>query len=286
MANTAFTTTEADQFLIDTWAANVEQTRQRNLVFRDAFVDAKAAYNAPVSGFQNLVITKTGLLNSGTARTKTQGNDNALTYDVNTDTPVTLAVDQWKYQAAETEYFAQALTSFDTQSLYLKEIGEAIARDEDAYYAGYVDAATQTVGALGVENSEAEFLEAVRILDDGDVPQDGRSWVMSPKAHSRLLAQQKFTSIDYVDSKGVSSGKIPALYNIPVRVSPNVEGTNAAGHDNGLIGPRFVTYYRVGDYPRVRPVMSEDNLSDKVSVSNIYGAIEVRDGDGVWVKGA
>lgn len=285
MANTANITTTADQFLIDTWARKVEQTRTRDLIFRNLFTPA-SAYGAPPRGFQNMFITRTTALNSGAARTKTEGNDNTIVYDVNTDTSITLTIDQWKYQALEVEDFAQALTDFNIAELYLREIGEVIARDEDSFYAGFPDGFSQSVGALGVENTESEFLQAIQLLDDADVPKDGRAWGLSPKAHSRLLAQNKFTSIDYVDSKGVASGRIPALYNIPVFVSPGVEGTNAAGHDNTLVRKSAVTFHRVGDYPKMRRVMSEDNFSEKAALSNIYGAVEVRDSDGIWVKGA
>ena len=37
MANTANQSTTADQFLIDTWARKVEQTRTRDLIFRNLF---------------------------------------------------------------------------------------------------------------------------------------------------------------------------------------------------------------------------------------------------------
>ena len=286
MANTAFTTTEADQFLIDGWAATVEQTRKRRLIMADVMVDAKLAYSAPVRGFQNLNITKTGLLNSGAARTKSEGNNNTLTYDTETGTPVTLTVNQWKYQGIEVEDFAQALTTFDISETYLNEVGEVIARDEDAFLAGFIDNFSNTGGALAVENSEDELLAAIQSLNDNDVPDDMRSWVFSEKAYSRLMAQGKIGSMDFSDSRPVQSGNIPSLYGTPVRHSPNVEGTNAAGHDNGLLRHSAVTRYRVGDFPKVRPVMSEDNLSEKVSVSNIYGAVEVRDADGYWLKGA
>lgn len=286
MTNTAFTTTEADQFLIDGWAARVEQTRKRRLVMADVMVDAKQAYSAPVRGFQNLFITKTGLLNSGTARTKSEGNNNALTYDVETGSPVTLTVNQWKYQAIEVEDFAQALTTFDISETYLNEMGEVIARDEDAFLAAFIDNFSLTGGTLGVENSEDELLAAIQSLNDNDVPEDSRNWVFSEKGYSRLMAQGKIGSMDFSDSRPVQSGNIPSLYGIPVKHSPNVEGTNAAGHDNGLLRNSAVTRYRVGDFPKMRPVMSEDNLSDKVSISNIYGAVEVRDADGYFLKGA
>ncbi len=288
MGNTAFQTTASDQFLLDTWAAEVESTRQRNLVFREVFADSKEVYGAGagVRGFQNLFITRTTALNSGNARTKSEGNDNALTYDQQTDTKITLAVDQWVYQAIEVEDFADALSGFDIEDLYLNEMGEVIARDEDAAYAALVDNASNTSGVLGSDPTEDDLLAAMQSLNENDVPQEGRSWVFSEKAYARLHAQAKFTSAEYVSGRPIETANILELLGTPVRHSPGIEGTNAAGHDNGLIGPRFATYYRVGNMPRVRPVMAEDNLADKVSVSNIYGSIEVRDADGYWLKGA
>ncbi len=288
MANTAFTTTEGDQFLLDIWADKIEATRQRSLVFAQVYNDAKTAYPQvnEVRGFQNLFITTTTALNSGTARTKSEGNDNPLVYDINTDTRVTLAIDQWVYQAIEVEDFVDALSGFDIESAYLNEIGEVIARNEDAFLAGFPDGATANiVGTLAIENTEDELLEAIQLLDDGDVPED-RKWVFSNRGYSRLFAQVKYTSMDFHGSRGVESGDIPVLYGIPVLHSTNVEGTNAAGHDNTLAHPSAVAWYRVGDAPRIRRVMAEDNLSDKASMSNIYGGVEVRDDHHVFVRGA
>lgn len=289
MANTAFTTTESDQFLLDLWADKVENTLQRNLVFAEVFADAKVAYPkvGTARGFQNLFITKTALLNSGSARSKTEGNDNLLTYDKNTDSPVTLAINTWKYQAIEVEDFAQALAGFDIEEAYMPEMIEVLARDFDAFLAGFPDNfATNVVGTLGSENSESEFLEAMQLLGDVDVPIEGRSWVLSERAFSRAQANIKYVSRDFRDGRGTAGYDIPVLYDVPVFHSSNVEGTNAAGHDNTLTHKSAVTYYRVGDAPRVRRVMAEDNISDKVSVSNIYGGVEVFDNRGVWLKGA
>lgn len=289
MANTAWTTTEADQFLLDLWADQVEQTRERMLICTQLFNDAKQAYPNvnSVRGFQNLFIPTTSLLNSGSARTKTEGNDNTLTYDKTTDSSITLTIDQWVYQAIEVEDFADALSGYDIMELELNEVAEVIARDEDAFYAGFPDNfGTNIVGALGVPNTEDELLEAIQLLDDADVPQEGRKWGMSNRAYSRLFAQVKYTSMDFHGSRGVESGDIPVLYGYPVLRSTNVEGTNAAGHDNTLVHPSAVAYYRVGQAPRTRRVMAEDNISEKASISNIYGGTEVRDDHGVFLRGA
>lgn len=290
MANTAFTTTEADQFLLDLWADQVENVLQRNLVFTGVFSDAKTAYPKVGSarGFQNLFITKTGLLNSGSARTKTEGNDQLLVYDKETGTPVTLTINQWKYLASEFEDFAQALAGFDLQDAYMPDMVEVIARDFDAFLAGFPDNfATNIVGTLATPNSESELLEAMQLLGDNDVPMDGRTWVFSERAFSLLNSVVKYKSVDYRPGEGgTKTYDIPVIYDVPVVHSPGVEGTNAAGHDNTLTHRSAVTYYRVGDAPRIRNVMAEDNLSDKVSISNIYGGVEVFDARGVWVKGA
>lgn len=288
MGNTAFTTTEGANVLLDILADRVERPRQRNLVFGRVYTDAARAYPVitRVRGFQDLQIPFTAFLNSGATRSLAEGNDTLLVYDIDTPTTVALTIDQHEYQAIEVEDFLDALSPIDFEAEYLVNIGETIARDEDAFLAGFPDGATSTVGTLGMENSEDELLEAMQTLLDADVPQSDISWVFSERAWTRLFAQVKYTSMDFHNGRPVDSGQIQALYAYPIFHSPNVEGTNAAGHDNTLAHRSAVAWHRVGNAPRTRPVMSENNLSDKVSISNIYGATEVRGDHHIFLRGA
>ena len=72
---------------------------------------------------------------------------------------------------------------------------------------------------------------------------------------------------------------------MPVYKATNVEGTNAAGHDNVMfhteafalvmqLKPRFVSQYDI------------DYLCDKVAAQHLYGTQEMRDNHAVFCRGA
>jgi hypothetical protein len=75
------------------------------------------------------------------------------------------------------------------------------------------------------------------------------------------------------------------LYDYPVRRSTNVEGSNAAGHDNGLVHRSYAVHHRVGNRPRIRTFDDIDSLSDRMAASMIWGNSQLRTDAAVWVKG-
>lgn len=279
-----FTTSEADQFLLDIWANKIEEFRRRSLVFTGTCTMASEYGVGKVRGFQNLTIPATSLLNSGTARQKAESTN--ITYDANTDSPYTLAIDQHWYQAFNKEEFADALSGFDIEGAYAPAIIETLVRKEDATLAALVDNFTgQTVGAFAQPNTEEQFVRAIQYLDDADHPQEGRKWVFSNPASLQLLQNTRYISADYVGNKPVESGRVMRLYDYPALKSTNVEGSNAAGHDNGLVHRSYAVHHRVGARPKVRTFDDIDSLSDRMAASMIWGNAQLRTDAAVWCKG-
>jgi len=279
-----FTTTEADQFLLDIWSNSIEEFRRRSLVFTQTVTMASEYGVGSVRGFQNLNIPATTLLNSGTARSKSESTD--ITYDSNTDSPFTLAIDQHFYQAFNVEEFADALSGFDIEGAYAPTIIEVLVRKEDATIAAIVDDFTnQTVGAFAQPNTEEQFTRAIQYLDDADHPASGRKWVFSNPGSLQLLQNTRYISADFVGNRPVQSGNVAALYDIPKLHSTNVEGSNAAGHDNALMHRSWAVHHRVGNRPRVRTFDDIDSLSDRMAASMIWGNARLRTDAAVHVKG-
>ncbi|MDP7620231.1 MAG: DUF1257 domain-containing protein, partial [Dehalococcoidia bacterium] len=132
-----FTTTEADQFLLDIWANSIEEFRRRSLVMLQTVTMASQYGVNSVRGFQNLNIPATTLLNSGAGRQKSASTD--ITYDANTDSAYTLAIDQHWYQAFQVEEFADALSGFDIDAAYAPSIIEVLVRKEDDTLTAWID---------------------------------------------------------------------------------------------------------------------------------------------------
>lgn len=279
-----FTTTEADQFLLDIWANSIEEFRRQSLIFTRMVTMASEYGVGSVRGFQNLTIPSTTLLNSGTARQKSASTN--ITYDSNTDTPYTLAINQHWYQAFNVEEFADALSGFDIEAAYAPAVIEVLVRKEDATLSAWVDNfTTQTVGAFGQDNTEEEILRAIQYLDDSDHPEAGRAFGFSNPGSLALAKQQKWTSSDYVDGRPVVTGMVGSLYSIPVLKSTAVEGSNAAGHDNVLAHRSWVVHHRVGNRPRIRNFSDIDSLSERMAASMIWGNNQLRTTSAIWVKG-
>ena len=111
---------------------------------------------------------------------------------------------------------------------------------------------------------------------------------MSPATKMGLMGVDRYASADFNRGGGANIVKGsfgPGIYGLDTWQSTNVEGTNAAGHDNGIYqGDAIALGMRM--QPRTRVFDDIQNLSTQVAVSAIWGVIETRDDHGVWMRGA
>ena len=77
---------------------------------------------------------------------------------------------------------------------------------------------TADIGAF----SDAVFRGLIQKMDDADVPMDGRTFVVPPSLRNAIMGEDRYNSTDFVDGKGVVTGKIGNLYGVDVLVSSNV----------------------------------------------------------------
>ena len=222
------------------------------------------------------------------AAAKTEGNNgNDITFTGNTEGSVTLTINQHQYAAFELEEFEDALSLQDQEAIYTKRSAYAVNLAVDDTLAALVDNFTQTVGTLAVDLTDDDVRRAVQYLDDADAPSDGRFFAMAPATKNSMLSIDRYASSDFTSGGGsnIVRGMFGDIYGVSSWVSTNVEGTNAAGHDNGVY-QRDAIALGMRRSPRVRKEDDIDNLSTKVAVSAIWGVIETRDNHGVWAKGA
>lgn len=227
-------------------------------------------------------------LNSGTARVKSEGNSgNDITYDVNTESAVTLTINQHQYQAFELEEFEASLSIIDQQMYYTRRAAYAVNLATDATLAALVDNFSQVVGTLAVDLTDDDVRRAMQYLDDANAPGEDRFFAMSPATKNSMLSIDRYASSDFNRGGGANivRGEFGDIYGLRVWNSTAVEGTNAAGHDNGI-------YHRdafaIGErmQPRTRVFDDIQNLSTQVAISAIWGVVETRDDHGVWARGA
>ena len=75
--------------------------------------------------------------------------------------------------------------------------------------------------AAGDVFSDAGFRQAIQLLDDADVPMDGRCIIVPPVVRNTIMGTERFSSSDFVSGQTVNTGLIGNLYGVDVYVSSN-----------------------------------------------------------------
>ena len=228
------------------------------------------------------------LPNSGAARQKSEGNSgNDIVYDAQTETAITLTINQHWYSAFELEEFEKSLSIVDQAQWYTKAAAYVVDLAVDDVLAGLVDNFSQIVGTLAIDLTDDDVRRADQYLGDANAPMDGRYFAMSPACKNSMLGIDRYASSDFNRGGGANivRGEFGTIYGLKTWESTNVEGTNAAGHDNGIYQrDAFALAMRMS--PRTRRFDDIQNLSEQVAISVIFGAIETRDDHGVFARGA
>mgnify|MGYP003629863493 CR=1 FL=1 len=108
--------------------------------------------------------------------------------------------------------------------------------------AQYVDATTglteYEVDTLiaGDAFTDAGFRAAIQLLDDQDVPMDGRSFVVPPVLRNVLMGIDRYVSSDFVSGGVVANGKIGNLYGTDLYISTNCPTLEAVGENAANTG--------------------------------------------------
>lgn len=137
---------------------------------------------------------------------------------------------------------------YNIRGEYTREAGYALARDVDNFLLGYrsvINSFTDQVifntdtglaGGNFLGLNEASILAAMQILDEANVPREGRKLIVSPGQYTDLLTIERFSSTDYVNSPIVPTGMLGQIYGIPVMMSTNITTNSLTGYTNGNNG--------------------------------------------------
>lgn len=279
MASASITSTTGANFIPEIWSKNMIVVREQNLVFAKLFNRVTGEFNkGDILHFPNL--------SHLTAASKSTGITNTIAYEAITENVTDLTVNQHYYTAFAEEDFTKFLADYDLQAAYQKRGAYGMALQIDDFCGGFIDDFSQVVGTLAVPSTDEDLRRAVQYLDDANTPEESRYWVMSPAAKNDAMAIEKYIHADYGTEGPVTKGRLPgSIYNLSMYISTNVEGSNAAGHDNGVFHKEAVTLAMRQDI-RTQTFYDIDVLATKVVIDAVWGGIETRDDHGVWLKGS
>lgn len=80
--------------------------------------------------------------------------------------------------------------------------------------------------------TDAGFRKLIQLMDDADVPMDGRKFVIPPSLRNAIMGVDRYNSSDFVDGRGVQNGQIGTLYGIDIYVSSNCPTLETAAENS------------------------------------------------------
>lgn len=267
------------------WSALAIVSREQALVFANT---VNRRYEKELSAGDTIHVPSVGNL---TAQTKAKSSNAAIVYETVTETNTDITVATWEYSAIAVESIVKVQGNRDMLRLYAGKMGYALGLAMDDVLAGLPDDFSNAVGTLAAELEYEDVLRAIQYLDDANAPRTSRFMVVSPAQASGFLKLDKFIHNDYarlhggVATTNQELSYVTSFLNMPIYMSTNVEGTNAAGHDNSMHHEEAIALV-VQMTPTAKSMYDIDYLVDKVVLEQLYGAREMRDDHGVFMRGA
>lgn len=286
------TTTTAATFIPEVWSDEIVAAYKKSLVM--ANLVKKMSFKGKKGDTVHIPSPV-----RGDASAKTAGNQVTLIAATEGDVIVSIN-NHFEYsRLIEDIVEAQALSSL--RSFYTDDAGFALGKKVDssliqlgraarggnganqAYTGGIIGStgAAYTSGTSNAANiADAGIRTAIQLLDDQDVPMDGRSLVVPPVARNSMLGINRFTEQAF---KGTGStlmnGEFGDIYGVKVYVSTNCDTAagNTATDRAALMFHRdwAVLVEQIG--VRAQTQYKQEYLGNLFTADTLYGVSELRD---------
>ena len=286
------TVTTAATFIPEVWSDEIIAAYKKSLVM--ANLVKKMSFKGKKGDTVRIPVPT-----RGDASAKTAGNQ--VTLIAATEGDLVVSINQhFEYsRLIEDIVEAQALSSL--RSFYTDDAGFALAKKVDtsliqlgrgarggnaanaAYTGGIIGStgAAYTSGSSNAANiADAGIRAAIQLLDDQDVPMDGRTLVVPPVARNSMLGINRFTEQAFKgNGSTLMNGEFGDIYGVKVYVSTNCD--TAAGNTNtdrvGLMFHRdwAVLVEQIG--VRAQTQYKQEYLGNLFTADTLYGVSELRD---------
>jgi N4-gp56 family major capsid protein len=296
MANTfsganAVTTTSAANFIPEVWSDEIVASYKKNLVM------ANLVKKMNFKGKKGDTVHIPSPVR-GSASAKSAANTVTLIAESDSDISVSINNHYEYSRLIEDIVEAQALSSL--RGFYTEDAGYALAKQVDTsliqlgrgangsnsanqQYSGGLIGSTGAAYTYSSSNAaaiaDAGIRKAIQVLDDSDVPMDGRALVVPPVARNSMLGIARFTEQAF---KGTGStlmnGEFGDIYGVKVFVSTNCDTTAATTPDKvALLFQRdfAVLVEQLGI--RSQTQYKQEFLGTLFTADTLYGVSELRD---------
>jgi HK97 family phage major capsid protein len=243
--------TAADKFIPEIWSDEVIAAYKKNLVL--ANLVRKMSFKGKKGDTLHIPKPTRGSATLKAANT-------AVTIQADVESEVQVLINRHFEYSRFIEDITEVQALASLRSFYTEDAGYALAKqvDDDLINLGktfgngtttfvhsnsyYIDATTgltayaeDTVVAADVF-TDAGFRKLIQLMDDADVPMDGRKFAIPPSLRNAIMGENRYNSSDFVDGRGVQNGQIGKLYGIDIYVSSNMpvietDANNSVGGD-------------------------------------------------------
>lgn len=268
------TTTTQAAFIPEKWTTDIIRATEANLVLRPIVHD----YSSAVSDNGDTV--QIPELSNLVANDKVAGAN--VSFQAPTESNQTINVTTHKECSFVLEDITAIQANVDLNAEYTGKAGYAIAKAVDSSISSLASGFSTTKGTYNTAITSDVILDSVQALDDADVPQDDRHFVMKPETKRDILDITTYISNDFVSGKPVENGKLGSVYGVNTYMSTQIvksgNNTNNMMFHRDAIGIAFSRDIRtVSEYRAAK-------LGTEVVTDVIYGVAEVRDDFGVLIK--
>ncbi|MFH0980114.1 MAG: phage capsid protein [Planctomycetota bacterium] len=263
-------------FIPEIWSAGIQTSMKKKHVFVQC---CNKDYEGDVKSGGSVKITSVG---RPTVATYVPGTT-AITPEGLTSAQRTLMIDQNKYWCFEIEDVdkVQAASGQALMDESIREGAYAFADTADLYVASLFEAgvaAANVIGATKIDSATlaVQYVVALAtLLDEANVPEDGRYCIVPPWFHGYLLQDDRFVRADASGSTAaLRNGFIGQAFGFDVLKSNSVTLVTGddyrvcAGHSNAITFADQIDHLEA-----FRP---ESGFQDAVKANHVYGGKVVR----------
>lgn len=277
------TLTTAATFIPEVWSDEIIAEYEKSLVIKNL------VRSMPMSGKKGDTVHIPKPVRGSASQ---KAAETEVTLIANTEGELVISIDQhYEYsRLIEDIVDVQALDSL--RQFYTADAGYALAKQVDS--ALHAEAANFTVSrqfdasaGLAAANGTADatfsddgFRQAIQLLDDADVPMDGRVFVIPPSLKRELLGVSNYISADFVSGKPVETGAIGTLYGVDVYVTSNIPTVNT-DEKAALLFQRDALVFIEQMGVRVQTQYKQEYLADLMTADCLYGLDTYRPESGI-----
>lgn len=160
---------------------------------------------------------------SGTATEVTVGTEGTQSDPFTT--AITVTIDQWFEKPYTIDYMSRRQSQVDLAAVAKEESAYSISKKMDSTVCALFAALSGATG-YGTDGSaitDDVLVAAVEELDEADVPEENRAWILDPSCKADIMKIDKFVRSDYFASDVIPTGGFRKdVYGAPILITNNL----------------------------------------------------------------